>query len=373
MFTVIALRLLETYFRHRWLYLLPIVLAAILAVANVYTTKPKYMSQGVLYVQADTLLASLVNVDPANRSWLTPAQRTRNELEQLLKTNAFIRAIVGGTDLEGELGGGREADEELFDEARSSIWIYNLGDNQVGIGATAEDPQLAYQLVDSTINYYIQWQISDKRVDGEAAQSFLHDLVAFYEADLEAARTAMEQYLLEHPEPIRGDRSDLEQLEIARFQADIDFAAASRRSALDKEEDARLSLAQIESNARQNFLVMDAPQIPFESSTSLRSTAGSAALFVGAGVALSFIAVAGAAVLDRTFRFPIDVQNRLDLPVLTGVPDVSPRRKWYARFKRNKPEADSAHRPAQASPASQGLRLNLSATRFPKPGAGSNT
>ncbi len=44
MFRLISLRLMESYFRHRWLYLLPVVVMVALAVASFYTAKPKYSS-----------------------------------------------------------------------------------------------------------------------------------------------------------------------------------------------------------------------------------------------------------------------------------------------------------------------------------------
>ena len=62
MLRLVILRILESYFRHRWLYLLPIVLSVALAAYFVVNEKQSYYAQGVLYVQNESYLASLTNV-----------------------------------------------------------------------------------------------------------------------------------------------------------------------------------------------------------------------------------------------------------------------------------------------------------------------
>jgi hypothetical protein len=48
---LIILRLLDSYFRHRWLNLLPIVLMIGLASASFTLAEPEFVSRGRLYVQ----------------------------------------------------------------------------------------------------------------------------------------------------------------------------------------------------------------------------------------------------------------------------------------------------------------------------------
>jgi hypothetical protein len=51
------------------------------------------------------------------------------------------------------------------------------------------------------------------------------------------------------------------------------------------------------------------------------------AVFTAAGILLSVIGIAGTTILDRSYRFPLDVQHRLQLPVLAVIPDIIPRQK----------------------------------------------
>jgi hypothetical protein len=65
-------------------------------------------------------------------------------------------------------------------------------------------------------------------------------------------------------------------------------------------------------------------------------------IFVVVGAVIAAGTVAGGAVLDRSFRFPIDVEYGLALPVLSTVPDVRPKpsRLAFLRRRSNKPAAE---------------------------------
>ncbi|NJN47469.1 MAG: lipopolysaccharide biosynthesis protein [Candidatus Competibacteraceae bacterium] len=323
MLRLVILRILESYFRHRWLYLLPIVLMSGLGVIFTLTQKPSFTAGGVLYVERQSYLASLTAVRDANGSiWSTPAQIVSQEFNELLRTDAFVRAIIQQTNLEEEMDDGIQNVNNVIEETRENVWATPLGDNQLLMNAVHEDPVIAYQIVTAAIDGYLQWRINAGLAETEVAQSFFSDLIATYEADLEAARAEMERYLEAHPVPLRGDRPGEEQLEIDRLQAKIDLAATRYASALDKEENTRLSMAQIESDARQTYFLIDAPHVPEESDTSLRKLALQAMIFVVVGVLLSGGLIVGTAIIDRSFRFPVDVVHRLDLPVLTMVADT---------------------------------------------------
>lgn len=369
MVRLVLLRLLESYFRHRWLYLLPLALMAGLAAYFTATAKPKYLAEGVLYVQNQSLLASLTAVsDNSGSWWVTPAQATTNELGELLQTDSFVRAVIQQTDLEPQMDQGDAAVGELIDQVRQSIWAYPLGDNQLLISATWEKPQVTYQLVHAVIEGYIQWQINAQRAESETAQAFFNDVIATYEDQLTAAREEMKRYLQAFPEPVRGDRPAIEQLELTRLQSAIDLAASRYANALDKEENTRLSLAQIESNARQTYLLIDAPLLPTEPETSLKEMAVSIVAFMAVGVILTLGAIVGSAILDRSLRFPVDVEHRLHLPVLAVVPDVTPRRPRFAWLRRGvkkgatAEEAETAtNQPARerVTPTSQEVKAAL--------------
>ncbi|MEZ4867887.1 MAG: hypothetical protein R3C14_41555 [Caldilineaceae bacterium] len=316
MVRLIILRLLESYFRHRWLYLLPCVLMAIAGSYYISLQPPTYRARGTLYVQNQTLLSTLSTLPSSGYSWVTPAQATVNELYQLLNSDAFLRAIIERTDLEVQMNQGPVAVGQTIAEAKQALWFQSLGNNMVLVGAVHEMPRISHQLVSSTIETFIQWKINLSRDDSVAAQEFFNDLIATYGEEVVPARQALAAYLAEHPKPVRGERSEEEVSEIARLQAAVDVAEERLRNAENKEESARLALVQTERDVRQSFSVIDAPVRPLSPERSKKEMALTLAIFLVAGIMISAIGIVGGALLDTSFRFPIDVQQGLRLPVL---------------------------------------------------------
>jgi capsular polysaccharide biosynthesis protein len=339
MIRLLLLRFLESYFRHRWLYLLPTVVMIGLAAYTLKNLKPEYIANGVVFVKKESYLATLTSVRSTDATWwTTPAQATNGEINELLRTDAFIRAVIHKTDLEERMGQGSFFVSTTIEDTRKNIWVTVLGDNQVQINASHETPQIAYQLANAVIDAYIQWQVSGQRTESEAAEAFFAEQIKIYEAALEKARQDMRSYLEAHPEPVRGSRPSIENLDISRLQSSIDQAAARYASALDKEENARLSMAQIESDARQSYVMIDAPRLPEKPERSLKQLAIKMATFLAVGMLLTFGAIIGGVLIDRSFRFPIDIYNGIHLPVLAIVPDTTLKLKWYQRlFRRKKP------------------------------------
>jgi uncharacterized protein involved in exopolysaccharide biosynthesis len=333
MLRLIILRILESYFRHRWLYLVPMVLMMAAAFVFFIKAKPKYIANGVLFVQRESLLARLTSVKDPNVSWQTPASVTVGELNELLETDAFIRAVISQTDLEAEMDQGPATVDETIDQVREAVWVNSIGNNQVRVSAVDENPQLASQFANATIASFILWKINADRTESQAAHSFFTDIISTYKAELDLARQNLNDYLIERPEPLKGDRPVIEQLEISRLQSEVDLAESRYSSALDKDEDARLASSQAESDVRQSYVLIDAPRIPEKPDVSLKQTAIMLLVFMAIGVFLSIAGIVGGALLDRSFRFPVDVWYGVNLTVLAMVPDISPTAREKRRMR----------------------------------------
>jgi uncharacterized protein involved in exopolysaccharide biosynthesis len=343
------LRYIESYFRHRWLYLLPVLFTAVAAILYFYTLEPKYTTRGILYINNQSLLTSLTAVQNNDASWwVTPAQATNNEINELIQTDAFIRAVISDTDLEEDMNKGAESVYETISSVRRSIWTYPVGNNELSVNASYIDPQTSLQMVNAVMNSYIRWQVNTKRKDSQVAKQFFSDLIQRHGNELEAARQKLKDYYNANPDPIRGERPIGQKLDIERLQQEINLSASRYESALNKEEDANLAMTQIDSDVRHTYVLMDAPLLPDKPDTSKRMLAQQAAMFLAAGLLLSLIGIAGGTLLDNSFRYPIDVQAQLSLPVLAAIPGPPPRPAWYQRlwarirYRRAQPDNDEA-------------------------------
>lgn len=319
----IFLRLLYTYLRHRWLYMLPIVLLTAAGCYYLVTAKRYYISSGVVFTEQTTMLASLTSVADEGFSWNTPAQDIANQFTDLVRTDAFLRAVIKETDLEAEMDKGERVVEETITELRKRIWVSIGGTNQVQINASNTDPRTAYQIAQATINIFVQWKMNKDRIDSQTAVKFFQEIIKEYRTDVKNAQGALRSYMEAHPEPVRGNRPDIEIMEIQHLQAELDYAGKRLAGALDKAENARLAESQLNSNNLQKYTILDAPRLPEKPATSRRQLALNAMIFVVAGVILSGFAVVGATIIQRSFRIPEDVQNWAGLPVLAVVPDAN--------------------------------------------------
>jgi capsular polysaccharide biosynthesis protein len=320
---LIILRILDSYFRHRWLNLLPIVIMIGLASASFTLAQPEYVSRGRLYVQKAALLPSLTQLPSDGYTWRTPTQVALSELQELVQTEAFVRSVIQKTDLEANMSGGSTVVQKTIEDYRLALSLQQVGDSVIEIAVTEKTPKMAQQLVAATIDAYTIWKLNGDQQESAVAQSFFRDVLPGYQDNLQKARDALKAYLEAHPVPLRGERPAQEQIEIAQLQSAVDIANTRVENALEKEESARLAQAQAQSSVRQDYLVIDAPTLPIEPEASLRQRLIGPAIFILAGVILAVVCVVGEALLDRSFRFPIDVRTSLDLPILALVPDVS--------------------------------------------------
>ena len=319
---LVLLRFFESYFRHCWLNLLPFALMLALAGVAVYRATPMYLSTGTFYVRKTSLLPALTQIQNDTFSWRTPTQVASGELTELVQTDVFMRSVIQKTDLESKMAGGPDAVNTTIDLVRKALTVQAVGDNLIQFSVKYEDPRIAQQLATATMDAYTQWKLNGDQQEGVVAQHFFADVLPPYQKELQRARDELKAYLETHPVPLRGERLPQEQIEIAQYQAVIDTAAKRVAGALDKEESARLAQSQSESSARQTYLVLDAPTLPSKPATSLKDTATSVGIYLVLGLVLSIVGILSGALFDQSFRFPIDVRNRLDLPILALIPDV---------------------------------------------------
>lgn len=319
MIKLIVLRLSESFFRNRWFYALPAVLLFIIGIAIAFLVPPDYEASGTMMVERESLLASLTSPGNTTTFFITPAQLTVDELNELLATDAFVRSAIQKTALEANMVGDQEAIKQVFDEFRRSLTVTPVGSKLLEIRGTHAEPQTAQQIAASTIESYIQWQINKDFQESLVAQGFFANLITPYQEDLQAARNALRNYLDEYPEPLRGQRPPEEQIEIDRLRGEITLAEQRVSETLKNEESARLALAKAESLTRQTYVVIDTPVVP-ETSFSLRTALITIIIFTFVGLFLSVGSIVGAALLDRSLRFPIDVKQALHLPVLATIP-----------------------------------------------------
>ncbi len=360
MYRTITLRILESFFRHRWLNILPLIIMMAASGAYLVVKKADYVSQGMLYINTPSLVKALdINNNNNANLWSSPAQVTTDEINELIATDAFVRAIIQKTDLEEYMTEGPVAVNDLFVAVREEVKVVSLGTNQTQISVTDENPKVAYQLVNSLIDNYIQWKINSQKTDSQATLDFYSNLIEQYKTEVDTARENLKAYISAHPEPIQGDRPFLEQFEIDRLNNQVNLSQDRLTAALTNEESAKLALSQIESNARQTYITIDAPEVAVEPTMSMKSLGLSIGVFLAVGAILSVGLVVLAMMMDKTLRFSLDVSQQLGLPVLAMIPDTAAGPALPVKSNKKLP-------PAAKQKASKRSKQNGEAVNSPK-------
>jgi hypothetical protein len=186
-----------------------------------------------------------------------------------------------------------------------------------------EQSATAEQMAKALVEAYVQWKINADQQESSSAQTFFENLSQNYQVDLETTQQNLQAYLDDHPDPERGDRPTAEKMQIDQLQAAVNDANKRLADSLDKLNSAKLAQAQAESKARQAYQVVDVPHLMPNVGVSKTKMVMNLAIMGVVGLILGLIGAGVAALLDSTYRFPIDVQNGLNLPALAVVPDVA--------------------------------------------------
>ncbi len=310
-----VVRLLETFFRRWWLYLVPFVLLCALGVVSVATAAPKYQSIGTLTVNKTDLGASL-GTDPGF-GYDTPAVATANNMNSQLKTEVFLRDVAN----RARLGPLVDSNVITLERIAGSISAYADGASLLKVAAVFDDPTVAQLLAQATIDAFKQSVIDVSTGDSLATADFYDGLVVTYQTDVDTARQALDDYLREKPAPSFGlVRPDDEAAQITRLNADVTAAVSKFQTAAGKAEEARLKTEVTKAEVNRRYILTDAPKLPFSALASKKAMVMQVGVFGVIGVLLMLTAVVVAATFDHSVRFASDLRDRAGLRVLAVIP-----------------------------------------------------
>lgn len=325
----LLVRILETFFRRWWLYLLPLLLLVGAGVRSVSRIEPVHRSYGTLYVQSETFLSSLTAVRDGDIGWNTPASFFDEQLSGLLQTDAFLREVgqSAGLDPSGYL-----SPAAMLADIRASVSSWPSGDNLVQVTASHRDPAVARDLAAAVVDRFVQWQIDSDANGSTVAEAFFSDLVRSYEQAVVASRDALSQYLVQNPDPQGGGSRPLAQrVVIDRLTGEVAAAEERLEGGRAKAEEARLATAQVESDVRQRLRMVDVPELATAPDPVTRTIVLNLGLFTAMGAVLSAAALVTATVLDRSVRSRLDVTQSLSGELLAVVPEqrvLGRHRRW---------------------------------------------
>jgi len=333
--THVVLRLLDTFFRHKWLYLVPVVLMVGVGLWAVTSAEDSYQSFGTVKVESNALLAELTGSqqDPGF-GWQTPAGYTADSFNALLRTQTFLDDVVENAGLEQALASG----QLTGDDVRASISVYPDGMRLVKVVGTSPFPDVAHRVAEGAMESYVETVRAYEVSDNTVAIEFLRGKLPDYEADVAAAETDLTNWLADHPAPEEGERPEGELVELRRLESAIQTRQERLVDIQNDIAQAELSVEQKSAEVRQRYAVIDPPQEPTAAQPSTKKAIITMAMALIVGCLVSLAGVVIGTILDHTIRFPGDVKERLHTRVLAVVPLARMTAGMRARFET--PEGD---------------------------------
>jgi capsular polysaccharide biosynthesis protein len=334
-------KLLEAFFRHKLLILLPPILIPLIVGPIAYLmTPPYYQTTAAIWVDRPTYISYQ---DDWSR-YVTPAQHQRDRLNELLRTRSFVTSIARRTAL-APLLGSRAGEERIYEMFRN-FTILPTGPHLLILAFRAETPQNSLQVTTALIETFREKTTEDRMNQAQIA-------IAFYESSLQTAQEkytevsgTLRRYVAANPRLTAMDTTRSEagaglasvlppivtEPQLADLMQQEEVARGDVERARTSLQQARFNSSAALEGQDLGFQLVDRPQV---SSTAARERRKvlvypAAALLVGLGLsaALMVLLVAG----DRTAR------SESDLAARARVVGVVPRLRLKRRIRRAGPD-----------------------------------
>jgi polysaccharide chain length determinant protein (PEP-CTERM system associated) len=199
--------------RHRWLAIGAAWMICLAGWVGVSLIPNQYQANARLYVDADAVLTPLLKglaLDNTVNSQLEVLQRT-------LLSRPNLERLISKTDLELGISGPADM-ERMVAALGSQIRLVSQTHNLFTITYTNSNPRLAYDVVQTILNIFIETKSGTNRSDMENARSFLQTQIASYETQLREAERKRAEFKTKYIDLLPSEANGPSRLEEARDQ-----------------------------------------------------------------------------------------------------------------------------------------------------------
>lgn len=317
-------RVLEAFFRHWVLVLLPLFAVPIDVTAWVFSTPPQYEAQAGVWVERATYLSS--STDELTR-YLPPASVQRGRLMELLQTRSFANAVVSGTPL-GDQAKTPEGAAEIDQIFARDFDAVQSGDHFLVIRFRSVDSATAVSVVNSVVDQFRSRLSDDRRVQAQLAISFYQSLLNDSQTALNAARTELSKYLSNNPrvaQTLTQNGIEVARLDpqFAELQGRVDTASRDADNARSSLQAAQLDVSAANKSDALGLQIVDPTSVSATPSRQLKKLLAYPIAALLAGLVLSAGLLALFTLLDHSVRSMEDLAT--DAPILGIIPRFETR------------------------------------------------
>jgi len=175
-------RYLKATWQRRWIALGVAWLVCVLGWVGIYLIPNQYESSARLYVDTDAVLTPLLKGVAAE----TSATGQLDILQRTLLSRPNLQKLISKTDLDLTLKGPEDR-ERLIKQLAADIKVKPQTKTLFTIEYRNPNPKLAYDVVQTLLNIFIENATGTNRADMENARRFLDRQIAAYDVQLTAA------------------------------------------------------------------------------------------------------------------------------------------------------------------------------------------
>lgn len=321
-------KLLEAFFRHKLLLLLPpVLIPGLVTPLAVMSTPAQYESSVSVWIDRPSYL----NYKDGSTAWVTAVQSQTGRLGELLRTRAFITDVAQRTSL-APLTGSAAGQTRLSELMARSVSIGGIGGSGAAAAAASEHllviraqagtAQLAYELCKAIVDAYQEKTSADQADQAAVAVDFYQGRVRESQQQLNKASQDLRRYAASR----QGDGADalvtdgpgglpavmldpkLGALQSSVQAAQLEFN--TQQAALNQaQQDAMMAVQ----GQQYGFQVVDQPQLPTAPTSQIKKIVIYPIASLIVGLALTGMLLVLLVASDRSVRSEVDLGSSLRL------------------------------------------------------------
>ena len=345
-------RYLETAFRHKVMFLFPVIVVPGLIVAMtlvlgnqseiraIIWVEPRYILTGgaldtmrpppnrlEALAMTERVSTEAFRMELMDRTGLAAAIRAgqwpqTSKLQTQLNSSSFLRplASVLGMRIPASID---EALDMGLKRVLDSIKVTDIGSNLLAITYTGSDLDFGQSLIDETIRLYNETTLDSRTQEADASVAFLTGKLDLQRQRLDAAVQALQEFLAFNPPPLPGQsRPPEEDAELRDLEQVRDLELQLYTTAQERLDSVRVSGEGATSARDLTLQVIDPAVIPDDAGVK-PSTLGMMGLMgMTLGAILGLVPIVLLTWRDGTVRTMEDVEAAINVPSIVEVPLV---------------------------------------------------
>jgi uncharacterized protein involved in exopolysaccharide biosynthesis len=329
-----VIRFLETFFRHRMLVVVPVLLGLMVSVGYALAQPPKYEALASLWVD-NSVPGNQTSTSPADQ-YIQPSDQQVAAIHELLATRAFDVAIAHRGPLAQYLAAhpneqkglaaipvvgklfrstSGSVDDRAATELPAEVSVTAAGPQVISLAVQESNGDVAAGTAKALVDQFLAQILASKTANDQAAVDYASGQVSGAQTTLLKAQAALTAYLQAHPGVPASGSGDAAASQLAQS---VDLASRRHTALLDQYEQAQLDLANVSTQA--GVRVIDEPSTAGTAVGAKKAVlmAGIAGILIGLVIGVVVLLVLTA--VDRTARRASDIEGHLGLEVAAAIP-----------------------------------------------------